>query len=79
VSGIVCEHFDFFRLELTESVLYFFLGIFVSVADVVVAVKNFVVEKFGELDGGFVKDRLVLVDTDHMRNARFQEYLTHLL
>jgi hypothetical protein len=75
----VGQHLDLLGLKLTEGILHFFLGIFVSVTDVVVAVKYFIVEKFGKFDGGFVKDRLVLVDADDMRNSRFKEYLTHLL
>jgi hypothetical protein len=79
MSGGVGKHLDLFGLELTEGILDFFLGIFVSVTNVIIAVKNFVVEKLGELNRGFVQDCLVLVDTNHVRNARFQEYLAHLL
>ena len=78
MGGFVCQHLNLFCLEFTESVLNFLFGIFVSIADIIITIKNLIVEKFRKLNSCFVKYSLILIDTDNMGNASLDKDLTNL-
>ena len=79
MSCLIRQHFDLFSLELTKCILNFLLSVFVSITDIIITIKNFIVEEFRKLNGCFVKDSLILIDTDDMRNASLDKNLTNLL
>lgn len=79
VSCLIRQHFDLFSLELTKCILNFLLSVFVSITYIIITIKNFIVEEFRKLNGCFVKDSLILIDTDDMRNASLDKNLANLL
>ena len=79
MSCLVGQHLNFLSLKLTKSVLNFFFCIFVSITNIIIAIKYFVVEEFWKLNSSLVKDSLVLIDAYDMWNTCLEEYLTYLL
>lgn len=68
---LVLEEHDLVGLELPELFLDLLLGELVCIANVHVFIEDLVVEDLGELDGCFVKDRLVLVNAYYMWHSCF--------